>query len=422
MAGSRDSMPGAAREVVPLFREEALRQRHGFSPGEGSRLPPPSAWVVGALGLTLVAALAALVFFGHYTASDSVRGFVTAASGTVRVYAPRRGIARHVHAREGDRVVAGQPLVTGMSERRTQAANVDVAVVESLERELEVLRERVTRADQMAPRELARARRQLLQATERLRLVDGKRRTAADSLALRRSQFDRLDVLVRHGQLPVAQLEQSRAAVLAAETEAAAAALDHAAGQVQVSEARHALDALPLALADRRAELDAEVLALTRRLHEARAGAAFVIAAPIAGEMASISARPGALLEPARSVAILRPAGGLRVVLLVPNRAIGFVEPGDRVRIHVDAFPSRRHGALAGVVERVADAPVTAVEGGAPAPIAEGGYRVEVRLETAAAAAHLKPGMTVTADVLRERRRIVDWLLEPARRLLQADP
>jgi len=422
VAGSRDGMPGAAREVVPLFREEAVRQRYGFSPGEGSRLPPPSAWLVGALGLSVTAALAALLFLGHYTASDTVRGFVTAAAGTVRVYAPRRGVTRGVHVAEGDRVVAGQPLVTGVSDRRTQAANVDAAVVELLERELEVLRERLARADALAAGELARARRQLLQATERLRLLEGKRRTAGDSLALRRRQFDRLDALVRDGQLPVAQLEQTRAAVLAAETAAATASLDCATGQARVSEARDALDALPLALADRRAALDAEILALTRRLHEARAGAAFVIAAPVAGEVASVPARPGALLEPARAVAILRPAGALRVVLLVPDRAIGFVEPGDRVRVHVDAFPSRRHGALAGFVERVAEAPVTAAEAGAPAPLVEGGYRVEVRLESAAAAAALKPGMTLSADVLRDRRRIVDWLIEPTRRLLRTDP
>jgi len=262
----------------------------------------------------------------------------------------------------------------------------------------------------------------LAQATERLRLLEGKRRAAGDSLALRRRQFDRLDALVRDGQLPVAQLEQTRAAVLAAETAAATASLDCATGQARVSEARDALDALPLALADRRAALDAEILALTRRLHEARAGAAFVIAAPVAGEVASVPARPGALLEPARAVAILRPAGALRVVLLVPDRAIGFVEPGDRVRVHVDAFPSRRHGALAGFVERVAEAPVTAAEAGAPAPLVEGGYRVEVRLESAAAAAALKPGMTLSADVLRDRRRIVDWLIEPTRRLLRTDP
>ena len=53
---------------------------------------------------------------------------------------------------------------------------------------------------------------------------------------------------------------------------------------------------------------------------------------------------------------LLPDGASLLAELFVPSRAIGFVEPGQRVRLMVDAFPYQRFGTLGGRVETVSQA------------------------------------------------------------------
>jgi membrane fusion protein len=100
-------------------------------------------------------------------------------------------------------------------------------------------------------------------------------------------------------------------------------------------------------------------------------------------------------------------------VLFASPEVVGLVRPGQRVRLMYDAFPVARFGAQQGVVTRVSTAavPVRETEG----PVR---YRVEVALERQSVAANgaempLQPDMTVKADVVLEKRSLLEWILQP---------
>jgi membrane fusion protein len=110
----------------------------------------------------------------------------------------------------------------------------------------------------------------------------------------------------------------------------------------------------------------------------------------------------------------------LQAELWLPTRAAGFLETGNRVVLRYPAFPYQKFGRHSGrVVEisRSATAPseLTSLLG---RPVNEPFYRVLVQLDAQKVNAYgraeaLKPGMTVNADILLERRRLIEWLLEP---------
>jgi len=100
--------------------------------------------------------------------------------------------------------------------------------------------------------------------------------------------------------------------------------------------------------------------------------------------------------------------------LMVPSSAVGFIRPGDQVQLRYQAFPHQKFGHYPGSVMQVSPSAIPDPAGGAGPPV----YRVLVSLESQSVLAYgeretLRPGMLVDADILGERRRIIEWVFEP---------
>ena len=113
--------------------------------------------------------------------------------------------------------------------------------------------------------------------------------------------------------------------------------------------------------------------------------------------------------------------GALEAELLVPSRAIGFIEPGDKVLLRYQAYPYQKFGHHLGHVARISRSALSNGELGALVGNAQQGepfYRITVALARQDVTAYgkaepLKPGMLLEADVLGEKRRLIEWVFEP---------
>jgi membrane fusion protein len=100
----------------------------------------------------------------------------------------------------------------------------------------------------------------------------------------------------------------------------------------------------------------------------------------------------------------------------VPSTAIGFISLGQRVLLRVNGFPYQKFGQLPAHVIRVEQSPQTELYT-APREL-EPVYRVVLGLplqstHSLGQTQKFKVGMTLEADVLQDRRRLVEWLFEP---------
>lgn len=144
-----------------------------------------------------------------------------------------------------------------------------------------------------------------------------------------------------------------------------------------------------------------------------------VLTAPVSGQVVALTARPGEQASPQVSLLTIAPEGSpLEARLLVPTRAAGMVKAGQDVRLMIDAFPFQRFGAVDGVIHEVARAVVRPGEVAAPIEFKEAVYTVRVRIDRAEINAYgttraLENGMTLTADMITDRRTFLTWLLDP---------
>jgi len=142
------------------------------------------------------------------------------------------------------------------------------------------------------------------------------------------------------------------------------------------------------------------------------------ITAPADGMVATWLYKPGQAVQTGAPLLTLVPGdGALEAELLVPSRAIGFIDPGDTVLLRYHAYPYQKFGHQQGRVRQISRSPVNSVIGD-EAALAESFYRISVSLEQQAIMAYgkseaLKPGMVLDADILGERRSLIEWILEP---------
>jgi membrane fusion protein len=166
-----------------------------------------------------------------------------------------------------------------------------------------------------------------------------------------------------------------------------------------------------------------QISELQESLAQVEARRESVVRAPMAGVVTNVSVNSGQSVAADAPLATVLPRGsGLHVELLVPTRAIGFVSQGQEVVLRYEAFPHERFGQYRGKVKTIGRNVWTQGERIGPISVREPVYRVDVDLDRQSVAAlgqefPLRPGMLVNADLLLERRTILEWLFEPVLQL-----
>jgi len=144
-----------------------------------------------------------------------------------------------------------------------------------------------------------------------------------------------------------------------------------------------------------------------------------VITAPDDGVVTTILAERGQSANTTIPLLSILPDGAqLQAQLLVPSRAIGFIEPGQTVAVRYQAFPYQRFGSYKGRVKEISRTLINPNEVNLPVSLNEAVYRVTVALNSQTVKAYsedvpLQSGMLLDADVWLDHRRIIDWVFDP---------
>lgn len=141
------------------------------------------------------------------------------------------------------------------------------------------------------------------------------------------------------------------------------------------------------------------------------------LTAPVTGLVTTLDVRSaGVVLQAGQTVATIAPAGArLLAEARVPNKDIAFIEKGLPAKLKFDAFPFQDYGTVEGTVVEVSpDAQLDKDLGSF--------YKVTIAPKQTAIAAKgrnipLRPGLALTAEIVTERKSILNLILEPFRKL-----
>jgi membrane fusion protein len=146
-----------------------------------------------------------------------------------------------------------------------------------------------------------------------------------------------------------------------------------------------------------------------------------VLKAPVSGTIASVEANAGSFAAPQKLLMTVLPKNSsLAAEVFVPSRAVGFIQPGQSVLLAYDAFPQQKFGTFEGTVKRISEFVLLPSEIPQTFPVREATYKVQIEIqsssiETSIGSARLRPGMLLAAEIVLEKRNLIDWLMEPLR-------
>lgn len=151
------------------------------------------------------------------------------------------------------------------------------------------------------------------------------------------------------------------------------------------------------------------------------------VVAPEDGVVLDIAKRSvGSVVREAEPILTLIPAGGtLEADVEIASADVGYLKPGDSVRVKVDAFPYQRHGFLEGTLRDVGQDSFSQRDdtslGSSASPIRAGASAfhrghvelTKIDLERMPEGAAVIPGMTVSAEIKVGSRSILSFFLWP---------
>lgn len=408
--------------TLPLFRPEAVEAGRQQWLGE-VRLVRPLALSVFVLLLVLCAiAIGAWLALGEYTRKAHVRGVLVPDRGWIRLVSPQVATVVERRAVQGQAVRAGDVLFVLSLDHHTRDGGAQQRVHRSLQARQDSLIESLQAQQRLSREQDAALALRLNTLARETAQLESEMELQRQRLLLSQQSQARLESLRAEGFATTAQIQSKgeevlglRAQVAALERQRSTLARDIAALEGQRRE-------LPLQVRARAGELEREAQALAKESAENDVKHELVIRAPQDGTVATVLAEPGQSVAPDAALASLVPADArLQAHLYAPSSALGFIRPEQPVRLRVAAFPHQKFGHQAGQVKQVSSTPLQAGELAA-LPLAskpnEPLYRVTVTLEQQHVMAYgraepLAAGMQLEADVLLERRRLVEWLFAP---------
>lgn len=406
--------------MTSLFRPQALAAQQQPWLG-GVRLIRPLSLTVMTVGATLaLVAVFAFLSVAQYTRKATASGALVPDRGLIRLVPADAGTVLERRVTEGQTVAAGDVLFVLALERPVRGTDAQAQVLRSVEARRQSLQGAARQQLALGSAQQQALTRRLQALAIELVQADLEASLQRDRLALARQSLQRLQSLEAAQFIASAQVQAKNEELLALQAAAQTVARERAALERERADLEGQLRALPLQAESAAGGIARELALLSREAAEVDTDRRLVVRAPQAGTVSAVLAEPGQSVSPSSALASLMPQGStLQAHLFAPSSAVGFVRPGQQVQLRFDTYAYQKYGHRPGRVLQVSRTPLAASELATlalpAAALAEPLFRITVALQAdpGAEPLELAPGMRLQADVLLERRRLVEWLFEP---------
>ncbi|KTE15602.1 secretion protein HlyD [Sphingopyxis sp. H115] len=400
-----------------MFRHQALSRRIDRLSGDVAIAVPISWQSIGYLLFVGVAVAVAFLSLASYSRVETVAGTITPDKGVATILPTRGGVIASLSVRDGQTVEAGTELASIRAEEDSAsgvstAAQI-AAAVDNQDTSLAAQMTAAYAASDAQLRQLAAQRSGLTAEISQLQSQIGLQRDLIESA---QKDYDRASTIAARGFISQRDLQVREETLLARRQGLSQLTQSLAAKHSAVAEAERSAAQVSAQARAQHASLAASRAEVAQQAASTAGSRAYVLRAPVAGKVTALTARIGQPVSTQTPLMTIVPAGSvLRAELAVPSAAIGFVKPGQTVRLSVDAFPYQRFGTVTGKILTVATSSIgTAGPNGTTIPV----YPVMVALDEAAVSAFgrdqpLVPGMTLTGRIVTEKQSVLTWLFEP---------
>lgn len=410
---------------IMLFRPQAVDSPNDRLVGHVIITQPLSHGAITYFLAGIVAVAILWVTTATYARTETSRGILTTNVASSEIISPAAGIIAELRVVEGQHVRAGQVVgVINLERRDAKGTAVSAGAVQSIDERVELAQQRVEIVRERESQERRRLAGVVGIFQRRIAALRSQIGTRSAVVASQRGLVNELEPLTHNGFVSRVEFERRRQQWMTSAADLDALRSQLAALEGDLHAARMEAGSLATITAGTVNDLHTSLQSLTQQRLEQSGAGTYALVAPATGRITILQAGVGlAARANVPLMTVIPDQAVLQAEVYVPTKAVGFVRPGQEVRLLYDAFPYQRFGSAPGHIVSISRTPLNPQDSLAPIRSEEPVYKVIISLgsqqvRTPGRDVSLQPGMTLTANLVLERRTFLQWLLSPLNSVL----
>ena len=408
------------------FREEILEAKSQKWAGNVVLTRPLSFTFLTACSMAIGLVIIVFIFFGGYTKRNTVQGQLVPKDGLIQVYSNSQGFISKQLVTEGQVIEKDDALYSISTARYDNEGSASDAIDKELENKaiaLNVEKYQVNKAHELQVQiylmQKSRLESELNQIVASIKLQE-------EEIETKRRLYDSYSSIVEIGAVSKEDFDSKKMEYLLAIERKDSLESNKFSLEKQISEQSYAVEQLKHEHKNQLSQLDRLSYDNKQQSVEVKASESLVIRASQPGVVSSIYVQTGQYIDTSKPLMTILPQNNVLIAqLYVPDRAIGFMDVGDIVLLRYQAYPYQKFGHAEAKISSIAKTAIAAQNIPSIGTVSlqeqinnEPMYLVQATLNRQEIKAYgknspLQVGMTLEADVLQERRKLYEWVLEP---------
>lgn len=401
---------------MSLFRKQVIAKQYDNLWGQVSLSQPLSYKVYGIVFVLAVTICLVFLFTTEYHRKERVHGIILPDEGVVHLSSPGRFSVVERYINQGDLVTKGQPLFRLAAPELFGSGESAVEVKKAqLNEQVALLTKQAKNVKSLAQQSVEHLQQKLVEQRAQMLLLTSERDAVLAQLELSQQTLDKHQPLLSSGLVSEDTIKQLRTQHYKLQRETHA--INRAINQLEQSQQQSSFD---IAKFPKKTRQDLNQIALSisdkkQQLTKLQASTDILITAPTDGTVATIDVYKNQWLHPQQFLMSILPSDlTLHAELYIPTRAYGFIKAGQKTKIKLEAFPFEKFGTVEGTVVKTS----THTQRETKPNTENSAYKVRVKLNKQTILAYgeevaLLSGMGLAADILIDKRTLIEWLLAP---------
>ena len=409
-----------------IFRNEVLDNKKSKT-WEGD-IALPNTFSLKIFIFALLFILTAILFFlvlGSYTERRTVSGYLTPVKGIVKITAPSSGTIEYINVEENQYVELNDELITIRNDVYGNEGDYDTQIKENLNDRLTILSNQNALINRTYDENKNIINANISDLEERLIINSAQINNVMERISSVKNKYNKYANVAILGAISELELQVVK-------DEISTLNFDLYGYQEARSLIQSQLKAEALRIKQLQAQEKKELNELTLQKEEVKQSLieidkqkTIIVKAPVSGEITALNIHPSQIVDKSSLLFNILPNNSvLKANLLIPPRDIGFIKIGQEVSLRYDAFPFEKYGQAKGKISSISKTTIS------PSDLLEIGgfsvkdntnstfYLVDVTIQEQSFLVDgnrkmLNTGMTLSADIILENRKLYQWILEP---------